>query len=103
MATITTTTAVDLLNLSNDNFWYMGLLSRDAFGSSWVTGDTSFNTSRGGKVLRFEGSFTTSSTSDPVTSVSFLNSLGTKTLTLTFKSGTTEEDAQHSSPQGNFT
>ncbi|MBO9450721.1 hypothetical protein J7426_10660 [Tropicibacter sp. R16_0] len=43
--------------LSNDNFWYMGHLSRDAVGSTYLGGNTSTNITWGGAIQRFEGDF----------------------------------------------
>lgn len=87
MVTVTGFTApgsvpVDLLGLSNENYWYMGNLSRDAVGSSYVTGTTGFNQSLGGVGLLFEGDFTPydfrrpvpSALEDPVYSVSIIES-----------------------------
>ncbi len=87
MVTVTGSTVpgsvpIDLLGLSNENFWYMGNLSRDAFGSSYVTGTTAFNQRLGGVGLLFEGDFTPydfrrpvpSALEDPVYAVSIIES-----------------------------
>lgn len=92
MATVTAYSGIDLLGLSNSNFWYMGNMARWALGATYKTGDSDFNQSRGGETLLFEGSFTTAVT-DPVKSVSILGAADAKVVTLEFGSYYDNEDA----------
>lgn len=94
MAMITAFKGFDLLSLSDDNFWYMGSLARNARGSSHIAGDTSFNQSLGGRVLRFEGEFGPAQ-DDGVTSVSVLDASGQIAFTLRFPEGTLESDLRY--------
>ncbi|MEX0302558.1 MAG: calcium-binding protein [Leisingera sp.] len=109
MVSVTANSASDLINLSRDNFWFMGNLARGAFGSTYISGDTFTNQRLGAKKVLFEGNFRTydfrnpdeSALHDPVYAISILDDDNNKVLTLSYEPGSlTENDLRQYEARG---
>lgn len=91
MATVTIRNGFNPSTLSDDNFWYVGHISRDASGPTHIAGATSFNENRGGRHILLEGSFT-SALRDPINAISYLDDSGNRLITVAFEPGEFTEE-----------